>query len=91
MYQYACDACGALTETQRPYAERERSQTCGGCGQAAAYQICAPHVQMHDRRVHPNKRAIFSEKEVEAEYGKEWRKEGTTRKEGGAGRRTYFV
>ncbi len=39
IYEYKCDKCGAVFETQRKISEHEEKVTCPYCGETECYQV----------------------------------------------------
>ena len=90
MYEYECSVCGRITDHHRLIAERFTKADCESCGRKGCCELVirsAP--SYHGERIVRDKRIIRSEQEVIAERGKKWRDEGTTGKEGGAGKKLY--
>jgi putative FmdB family regulatory protein len=91
LYDYKCPA-GHLTDLQRPIAERNNpGEGCPECGGKLELQVSAPMLGTERPNRDPMKRAIFSEKQAEAQVGKDWRDAGTTRQPGGIGRKKIFT
>lgn len=91
MYDLRCESCGAVTEHVLRMANRNQSQDCPECGRerTAHLELSPVHVKGYSR---PATRAIFDEREIadSSPAGHRWREEGTTGREGGAGRKLFF-
>jgi hypothetical protein len=90
MYEFECSLCADCREHHRKLADRFDKPDCEKCGGEACCErvMSAPHY--HGERIVGDKRIIHSEREVVAERGPNWRDEGTTGKEGGAGKKLHF-
>jgi putative FmdB family regulatory protein len=90
LYDYRCSLCQTTTDHHRKLADRLDKADCESCGGLACCKllVSAPHYH-GERRVGSNK-LIHSEIEVVQERGPRWRDEGTTGKEGGAGKKLHF-
>jgi len=83
LYDYQCASCEARFEAQRLIDQRAQAPCdCGGVGDLiVSAPLIAGEVIKGDRRI------IVDERQVSSEKGLRWRDEGTTGREGGAGRR----
>jgi putative FmdB family regulatory protein len=78
LYDFECPSCRTI---------QEHHTACDGpppacaCGQTMERLISAPRVV----RISGPSGPIYSDRQIEAEYGPRWRDTGTTGKEGGAG------
>ncbi len=93
MYDYRCSLCGAVTDHHSRIADRFDRQDCSECGRPACCEldmsVSAPTIGTERRQ--GRSKIIYSEKQVaqESPLGANWRNEGTTGKEGGAGKKIY--
>lgn len=85
IYRYVCAECGEVMDVERPYEKRNEPEACNGCHLGwGEYQISAPRIGTERKR--GDARLITDEREL----APRWRDEGTTGKEGGAGRVLTF-
>ena len=90
IYEYECALCSVRQDHYRTIADRFDKPGCSSCGGEVCCErvMSAPHY--HGERIVGDKRIIRSEREVVQERGPKWRDEGTTGKEGGAGKKLHF-
>jgi len=88
-YVYECSLCGTSRDHYRKIADRFDKPDCEQCGGEACGELVIGRTNYHGERVVGDKRIIRDEREVIAERGERWRDEGTTGKEGGAGKKIY--
>ena len=74
-----------------PYDDRETPRECPECQEPAQYVLVRRAIQQGTERKHGDKRIIWDERQVASDKGKHWRDEGTTGREGGIGRKTFFT
>ena len=93
LYDFVCSLCGQATDHQCLIAERFTKIDCPSCGAEGSCELVVGYTRPNfasQERKRGDKRLIFDEREVIAEKGERWRDEGTTGREGGAGKRQYF-
>jgi hypothetical protein len=79
-------------DLQRSIAERhDPGEGCPECGGKLELQVTAPLLASEKPSKDPMKRAIFHDRQVESQHGKDWRDAGTTRQPGGIGRKKIFT
>ena len=85
IYSYHCELCDAESDLQVKYEQRLDPQPCArpGCPGMATYKPSAPLVGTG--RIRGDRRLITDERQVIADRGADWRDQGTTGREGGAG------
>jgi hypothetical protein len=85
-YTYRCQLCGTVSEHYVSVANRLDPQECEqpGCEGRADFEFCPPH-DTEPREVR-EQGVIHDERQLP----KNWRDQGTTRREGGMGRTLYF-
>lgn len=86
-YSYSCKVCGVETDHVIPYDNRLEPQDCPSCGREASAEYRCPMAMIGSERKRGDSRLIRDERELGNDN---WRDEGTTRLEGGAGKKLYF-
>lgn len=83
LYDVECRVCGKLSEEQVKLGVQMPNCECGG---ERRITILTPR----QFRVQGATGPFYSDAQVESTHGKRWREEGTTGREGGAGRALHF-
>lgn len=89
LYDFKCPGCKRKAELQVPIASRH-NVACTSCG-ATLNLVMQAAPLIGTGRIRGDKRLIHSERQVASQLGKRWRDEGTTGKEGGAGKKIYLT
>ncbi len=87
IYEYKCRLCGkAADHVVSHHRNRLETQACPSCEGPAEYEPSLAGTHYGGETLVGEGRLIRSEKQLESG----WRDQGTTRREGGAGRTLYF-
>ena len=87
LYDYLCEGCGSVQE--HVHAMNADAPSCPECGGRLERLISAPRVV----RVTPTRagQPFYSEEEIEASYGEDWRGSSKDKgREGGERKKMYF-